>query len=156
MSHAAAPWDLNEEQSLVRQTAREFSRSELQPLAASIDENQVIPSTLWKRIAELSLLGVPIPEEFGGMGLSALCGATAVEEVAYACASTSLALSAHVGLGASPVAKFGSGEQKKRVLPDACAGKGFIAFALTEPGAGSDAGGTQTTAVKKGERYVVN
>lgn len=156
MSHAAAPWDLSEEQKLVRQTASTFARTELQPLAASIDENQAIPPSLWQRIADQGLLGVPIPEEFGGLGLNALCGATAVEEIAVACASTALALSAHVGLGAAPVAKFGTAEQKQRVLPDACTGKGFIAFALTEPGAGSDAGGTQTKAVRKGDRYVVN
>jgi alkylation response protein AidB-like acyl-CoA dehydrogenase len=130
MTHSTAPWDLT--------------------------ENQAIPEKIWSRIAELGLLGVPLPEEFGGMGLNALCAATAVEEIAYACASTSLALSAHVGLGCSPIAKFGSDAQKKRFLPPACEGKGFVAFALTEPGAGSDAGGTQTVAVRKGDRFIVN
>src|SRR4051812_47806882 len=115
--------DISEEQSLVRQTARDFARNELMPLAASIDENESIPSTIWARLAELQLTGVPFPEQYGGMGLNALCGATVVEELAYACASTALALSAHVGLGTAPINKFGTEEQKKRFLPDLCTGK---------------------------------
>jgi alkylation response protein AidB-like acyl-CoA dehydrogenase len=148
--------DLSEEQALVRQTAREFARNELMPRAASIDENEKIPPEIWARLSELQLMGVPFPEQYGGMGLNALCSATVVEELAYACASTALAVSAHIGLGTSPINKFGTDEQKKRYLPDLVSGKKIIAFGLTEPGAGSDAGGTQTTAVRKGDHYIVN
>ncbi|HYG74779.1 MAG TPA: acyl-CoA dehydrogenase family protein [Planctomycetota bacterium] len=156
MNTVFAPLDLTEEQSLVRQTARDFAQNELKPLAAAIDEEQKIPPQVWSRLAELQLLGVAIPEELGGMGLNALCAATMVEELAAVCASTALAVSAHVGLGTAPVAKFGTAEQKKRFVPDFCSARKVIAFGLTEPGAGSDAGGTQTRAVLKGDRYIVN
>jgi len=149
------PLNLSDEQSLVRQTAHDFAQHELAPHAAAIDEEQKIPPAIWARLAELQLLGVPIAERYGGMGLDLLCGATLVEELAAACASTALAVSAHAGLGASPVAKFGTEEQKKKFLPEFCSARKIIAFALTEPGAGSDAGGTQTTAVLKGDRYIV-
>jgi butyryl-CoA dehydrogenase len=150
------PLDITEEQALVRQTARNFARNELAPLAKSIDEHEKIPPQVWSRLAELQLLGVPIPEQYGGMGLNSLCNATMVEELAAVCASTALAVSAHVGLGTSPIAKFGTETQKKRFLPDLCSAKRIIAFSLTEPGSGSDAGGAQTTAVLKGDRYIVN
>jgi alkylation response protein AidB-like acyl-CoA dehydrogenase len=152
----ASTWDQSENQTLVRQTASAFAHQVLQPQSAAIDASENIPPEIWSGLAAQGLLGVPLPEAYGGMGLDALCGATAVEELAWACASTALALSAHVGLGASPVARFGSDAQKSRFLPPACEGRGFIAFALTEPNAGSDAGGTQTVATKKGDRYVVN
>jgi len=150
------PLDLTEEQALVRQTARAFARNELAPLAKGIDEHEKIPPQVWTRLAELQLLGVPIPEAYGGMGLNSLCNATMVEELAAVCASTALAVSAHVGLGTSPIAKFGTEAQKKKYLPDLCTAKRIIAFSLTEPGSGSDAGGAQTTAVRKGDRYIVN
>jgi len=156
MTEVIAPLNLSDEQALVRQTVREFARGELQPLAAGIDANEKIPAEIWKRLSDLQLMGVPIPEQYGGMGLNSLCGCTVVEELAAVCASTALALSAHVGLGTAPIAKFGTEEQKKRFLPDLAGGKKIIAFGLTEPGAGSDAGGTQTVAVRKGDRYVVN
>ncbi|HEY3322108.1 MAG TPA: acyl-CoA dehydrogenase family protein [Planctomycetota bacterium] len=148
--------DLTEEQALVRQTARAFARNELAPLAAQIDEQERIPPQVWARLAELQLLGVAFPEEYGGMGLNVLCSATVVEELACVCASTALAVSAHIGLGTSPVMRFGSTEQKKRWGPELCGGKRIIAFGLTEPGAGSDAAGIQTRAVLKGDRYIVN
>ena len=151
-----APLDLTDEQALVRATTREFAQKELLPLAPSIDENEQIPPHIWKRLGELQLLAVPFPEEFGGMGLNALCAATVVEELACACASTALAAGAHVSLGTSPIAKFGNEVQKKKFLPDLCSGKRIAAFGLTEPGAGSDAGGTQTKAVRSGGRYIVN
>jgi alkylation response protein AidB-like acyl-CoA dehydrogenase len=158
MAQATLPqaYNLSEEQAAVRETARNFARNELLPLAASSDADEKIPPKIWSRLAELQLLGVPFPEEYGGMGLNSLCNATVIEELAYACASTALAVSAHIGLGSAPVAKYGSTEQKKRFLPEFCAGRKIIAFALTEPGAGSDAGGTQTRAEKKGDRYVLN
>jgi alkylation response protein AidB-like acyl-CoA dehydrogenase len=158
MSHSNAftPINVSDEQTAVRETASGFARNELKPLSKQIDEQHQIPPKIWARLAELQLLGVPFPEEYGGMGLNSLCNATMVEELATACASTALAASAHVGLGTAPIAKFGTKEQKQRFLPDLCTGKKIIAFGLTEPNAGSDAGGTQTKAVKKGDRYVIN
>ena len=151
-----APLNLSEEQALVRQTARSYSRTELQPLAAGIDENENIPSKVWARLAELQLLAVPFPETYGGMGLNSLCSSTVIEELARVCASTALAVSAHIGLGTAPIVKYGNEEQKKRFLPDLFSGKRIAVFGLTEPGAGSDAGGIQTRAVKKGDAYVLN
>jgi len=148
--------DLSDEQAMVRQTAQEFCRSQLQPLAASIDENQHIPKEIWKGLADANLLGVPFPETYGGMGLNVVCAAMVIEEIAKVCASTALSVAAHVSLGTSPINRFGTEAQKKRFLPDLATGKRLAAFGLTEPGAGSDAGGTQTRAVRKGDRYIVN
>jgi alkylation response protein AidB-like acyl-CoA dehydrogenase len=153
---AFEPINLTEEQGLVRETARGFARSELTPLAPEIDEKERMPRTVWNRLGALQLLGVPIPEEYGGMGLNALCAATVIEELAAACASTALSVAAHVGLGTLPIAKHGSAEQKKKYLPDLCVGKKLAAFGLTEPGAGSDAAALQTRAEKKGDRYILN
>ena len=155
-SDVFAPLDLSDEQAAVRQTAQAFCRTHLQPVAAAIDENQNIPQEIWKGLAGAGLLGVPFPESYGGMGLNAVCAATVVEELAKVCASTALSVAAHVSLGTAPINKFGTDEQKKRFLPDLATGKRLAAFGLTEPGAGSDAGGTQTRAVRKGDRYVVN
>jgi len=155
-SDVFTPVDVSEEQTLVRQTARKFCQSQLQPHAAAIDEKEQIPPQIWKGLADAQLLGVPFPEEYGGMGLNALCAATVIEELARVCASTALSVAAHVGLGTAPIAKFGTDEQKKRFLPDLASGKKLAAFGLTEPGAGSDAGRTQTRAVRKGDRYIVN
>ena len=158
--HAATdafePINLTEEQGLVRETVKGFARSELSPLAPEIDEKERIPRTIWNRLGQLQLLGVPVPAEYGGMGLSALCAATVVEELASACASTALSVAAHVGLGTMPIVKFGTDAQKQKYLPDLCTGKKLGAFGLTEPGAGSDAAALHTHAEKKGDRYVLN
>lgn len=150
------PLDLTEEQAAVRQTAQEFCKTHLQKAAAGIDENQQIPKEIWSALSAAQLLGVPFPESYGGMGLNLLCGATVVEEIARVCASTALSVAAHVSLGTSPINKFGTDAQKKKFLPELCTGKKIAAFGLTEPGAGSDAGGTQTRAVRKGDRFIVN
>ncbi|MCZ7644458.1 MAG: acyl-CoA dehydrogenase family protein [Planctomycetota bacterium] len=155
-SDAFEPFNLSEDQGLVRETARQFARSELQPLAPEIDEKERIPRQIWNRLGELQLLGAAFPEAYGGMGLDGLCAATVCEELATACASTALSVGAHISLGTSPIAKFGTEEQKKRWLPDLCSGKKIASFALTEPGSGSDAAGLATKAVKKGDKYVLN
>ncbi len=151
-----APLDLTDEQAAVRQTVQTFCKTHLQKVASEIDEKQHIPKEIWTALADAQLLGVPFPETYGGMGLNVLCGATVVEEIARVCASTALSVAAHVSLGTSPINRFGTDAQKKRFLPDLCTGKKLAAFGLTEPGAGSDAGGTQTRAVLKGDRYIVN
>ena len=155
-SDVFVPLDLTDEQAAVRQTAQSFCKTHLQKVATAIDEKQQIPAEIWTALSEAQLLGVPFPETYGGMGLNVLCGATVVEEIARVCASTALSVAAHVSLGTSPINRFGTDAQKKRFLPDLCTGKKLAAFGLTEPGAGSDAGGTQTRAVLKGDRYIVN
>lgn len=148
--------NFTDEQGMVRETVHGFARSELMPLAPEIDEKKRIPRQIYNRLGELQLLGVPVPEEYGGMGLDGLCAATVVEELAAACASTALSVAAHVGLVVSPVLRFGTEKQKKRWLPDLCSGKALGAFALTEPNSGSDAVAAQTKCVKKGDRWILN
>lgn len=148
--------NFSEEQGLVRETAHRFARSELMPLAPEIDGRERIPRQIWQRMGELQLLGVPFPEAYGGMGLNSLCASTVVEELAQACASTALSVAAHMGLAASPIARFGTEAQKQKWLPDLCSGKKIGAFALTEPGSGSDAAGLATKAERKGSKYILN
>lgn len=158
MSHSDAfePLNLTEDQGLVRETVRQFARSELTPLAPEIDEKERIPRQVWNRLGELQLLGVPFSEAYGGMGLNNLCAVTVCEELATACASTALSVGAHISLGTSPIAKFGAEAQKKRWLPDLCSGKKIASFGLTEAGSGSDASALQTAAIKKGDKYILN
>ncbi|MBI3829135.1 MAG: acyl-CoA dehydrogenase family protein [Planctomycetes bacterium] len=148
--------NFTEEQGLVRETAHKFARSELMPLAPEIDAKERIPRPIWSRLGELQLLGAPFPEEYGGMGLNTLCAVTIVEELAQACASTALSVAAHMSLATAPIARFGNEAQKKKWLPDLCTGKKLGAFALTEPGSGSDAAGLATKAVRKGDKYILN
>jgi len=155
-SNAFEAHNVTEEQRLVRETARSFARSELMALAPEIDEKERLPRQIWTRLGELQLLGVSVPEKYGGMGLDALCAATVAEELAAACASTALSVAAHSGLAVSPIARFGTEEQKQKYLPDLCNARKLGAFALTEPGSGSDAAGLVTRAERKGDNYILN
>lgn len=148
--------NLSEEQAAVRETTRQFAQQELQPVAAQIDRDQKIPDNIWERLAELQLLGAAIPPEYGGLGLNLLCGITIVEELARVCASTALSVSAHTGLCASPLVRFGSESQKQNFLPPLALGTTLGAFGLTEPSAGSDAANAKTVAVQKGDKFIVN
>ena len=148
--------NLSEEQVSVRDTTRQFARQELQPVAAQIDRDQKIPPHIWERLAELQLLGAAIPPEYGGLGLNLLCGITIVEELARVCASTALSVSAHTGLCASPLVRFGNEDQKHKFLPTLALGSTLGAFGLTEPSAGSDASNVQTQAVQRGDKFIVN
>ena len=149
-------FDLSEPQLMIRDMVREFARTEVAPLAFEIDEHHRFPVETWKKIVELGLPGIPFPEELGGSGGDTLSYVIAVEEISRACASTGITLAAHVSLGTSPIFNFGNAEQKRRFLPPLCAGERLAAFGLTEPEAGSDAGGTKTRAVLTGDHYVVN
>jgi alkylation response protein AidB-like acyl-CoA dehydrogenase len=147
---------LNEEQKMFRRTVREFAEKEVAPRAAETDETGQFPWPIVERMAALGLMGLPIPEEYGGAGADTLSYAIAVEEIARACGSTAITLAAHVSLACKPLLMFGSEEQKRRYLVPLAQGKWLGAFGLTEPGAGSDAGACKTTAHLDGDEWVIN
>ena len=153
---ASLALDLTEEQTLIRDTAREVARSEFAPRALKADETGAFPEENIRKMAELGLLGIPVPQEYGGAGAGVLVFALAMEEIASVCASTALTLAAHTSLGTMPIIDFGSEEQKRKYVPRLAAGEMLGSYGLTEPGAGSDAGGTQTKARREGEGYVVD
>lgn len=147
---------LTEEQELLRQTAYDFAQNELKPRAAKFDQQEFIDEDIIKKMGELGFLGICFPEEYGGAGMDTVCYSIAVEEISRACASTGITLAAHISLGTNPIYLFGNDEQKKKWLPKLCSGEELGSFGLTEPNAGSDAGGTETTAVKNGNTWVLN
>ena len=146
----------SEQHLAVREMVREFARDEVAPVAAQFDADSIFPWENVKRMGELGLLGVPWPEEMGGAGFDLLSYMITIEELAKVDASTGLTVSAHTTLGTSPIVHFGTAEQKTRYVPLLASGKVLGGFGLTEPDAGSDAGGTRTTAVKRGDHYVIN
>ncbi len=147
---------LTEEQKMVKDMVRDFAEGEVKPRAAEIDENERFPEEIIPKLAELGLLGITIPEEYGGSGMDTVSYAIAVEELSRVCASTGITLAAHISLGTQPFVMFGTEEQKQKYIPKLCDGTFLGAFGLTEPNAGSDAGGTQTTAVLDGDEWVIN
>ena len=149
-------FELDEEQRLVRNMVHDFAQAEIAPRAAEVDKSEEFPADNIAKMAELGLLGLPYPEEYGGGGGDYLSYAIAVEEIARACGSTALIYAAHVSLGCGPIYSFGTEAQKQKWLPLLCSGRGLGAFGLTEPEAGSDAGSTRTTAVRDGDEYVLN
>ncbi|TMQ61083.1 MAG: acyl-CoA dehydrogenase [Candidatus Eisenbacteria bacterium] len=149
-------YELTEEQSRLRDMLHEFADKEIAPKAARFDEANEFPWENIKKMRELGLFGMIFPEEYGGQGLDTLSYVIAVEEISRACASTGITLAAHVSLGTSPIYNFGTQEQKRKYLPALCTGEKLAAFGLTEPEAGSDAGGTKTRAVLDGGTYTVN
>ena len=146
----------SEQHLAVRDMVRSFAQEAVAPVAAQFDESQEFPWENVKKMGELGLLGIPWPEELGGSGLDTMSFIIAIEELARVCASHSITISAHTTLGTSPIVNFGTDEQKRRFVPLLASGKVLGGFGLTEPGAGSDAGGTKTVAVKKGSHYVLN
>lgn len=149
-------FQLSEEQLMVRQTAREFAEKEIKPRAAEIDATGEFPTEIIKKLAQLNFLGITIPEEYGGGGLDAISYAIVIEEISRACASTGVILSVNNSLICEPILTFGTDSQKKNYLPDLASGKKLGCFALTEPEAGSDASNLKTTAVLKGDHYILN
>ncbi|MEX2181017.1 MAG: acyl-CoA dehydrogenase [Gemmatimonadaceae bacterium] len=139
-----------------REMVRAFAREEVAPVARHFDDTQDFPWANVKKMADLGLLGIPWPEALGGAGLDTISFIIAIEELARVCASHSITISAHTTLGTSPIVNFGTDAQKKRWVPRLAGGKVLGGFGLTEPNAGSDAGGTQTTAVRKGSHYILN
>jgi len=148
--------DLTDEQRMLRDTVRKFAVEELEPIAAEIDRTCRFPTETWRKMADLGLCGIPISDEYGGAGLDQLSYILCIEEVARVCASTALTLAAHVSLGTYPIYAWGSEELRRKFVPDLASGRALGAYGLTEPGAGSDSGGTKTTAVRKGDVYVLN
>ena len=145
---------LKEEHLQVREMARKFADEVVAPRARELDETETFPDDIVRQMAELGFLGLPFPEEYGGAGLDTLAYVIAVEEIARACGSTAITLAAHVSLACGPVYLIGNEEQKRTFLTPMAKGEAIGAFGLTEPGAGSDAAGTQTRAeaVKGGWR----
>jgi alkylation response protein AidB-like acyl-CoA dehydrogenase len=149
-------YELTEEQERLRDMLREFADQEIAPQAARYDEANEFPWDNVKKMRDLGLFGIIFPEEYGGQGLDTLSYVLAVEEISRACASTGITLAAHVSLGTSPIFNFGTEAQKRKYLPALCSGEKLAAFGLTEPEAGSDAGGTKTRAILEGSQYTVN
>jgi butyryl-CoA dehydrogenase len=147
---------LKEEHHQVRETARNFADEVLAPRSREIDEREEFPADVVKQMGELGFLGLPFPEKYGGAGLDTLAYIIAVEEVSRACASTGITLAAHVSLGCGPVYANGTEEQKMKYLVPMAKGEALGAFGLTEPGAGSDAAGTKTRAVRCEGGWKVN
>ncbi|MBR5756597.1 MAG: acyl-CoA dehydrogenase [Firmicutes bacterium] len=135
---------------------KDFAENAVAPIAAELDEQERFPEELLPTMAEMGLMGIPFPEEYGGTGMDELSYVQCVEEISKKCASTGVTLSAHTSLGAWPIYHFGTDEQKAKYLPDLCSGKKLGAFGLTEPGAGTDAAGQKTVAEDKGDYYLMN
>jgi alkylation response protein AidB-like acyl-CoA dehydrogenase len=149
-------FDLTSEQKMIRKLMRDFAEAEVAPSADERDQTKRFPKEIFEKMAELNLMGLPFPEEFGGAGADTISFAIAVEELSRVCASTGITYSAHISLGCAPIYLFGTQEQKQKYLVPLCQGETLGAFGLTEPNAGSDAGGTRTKAVKEGDYWVIN
>jgi len=147
---------LNENQKMIRQMARDFAKAKLAPIAAEIDHTAVFPEATVREMGALGFLGLTAPEEFGGVGADITSYALVVEEISRVCGSHGLTVAAHNSLGVWPIVALGTQAQKEKFLPSATAGKSLLSFGLTESGAGSDAGGTRTTAVRDGDYWVLN
>jgi len=146
----------NEQHLAVREMVRAFARDEVAPIAAQYDESQDFPWATVKRMGELGLLGIPWDESLGGSGFDLIAYVIAIQEIAKVCASHAITISAHTTLGTSPIVHFGTAAQKEKYVPLLASGAVLGGFGLTEPEAGSDAGATKTTAVKKKGHYLLN
>jgi butyryl-CoA dehydrogenase len=151
----ASPF-LSEEHLQVRSMVRDFALAEVAPLATELDELKRFPSETIPKLAELGLLGVPWPDDVGGAGLDYRAYAIVVEELSRVCGTTGITVAAHTSLGTGPIFHFGTAEQRQRYVPRLASGEMLAAFALTEPGAGSDAKATRVTAIQHGDHYLVN
>ena len=149
-------YDLTDEQQNIQRLARDFAQQEIRPVAEELDRTKTFPYEIVEKLAELGLMGMPFPQEYGGGGTDNLSYALAIEELGRVDSSVCITVAAHTSLGTWPIYAFGSDEQKQQWLPDLCAGKRLWSFGLTEPEAGSDAGNTRTTAKLDGGEWVVN
>ena len=149
-------FDLSHEQQAIRSLAREFADGEVRPAAEELDRTKSFPYAIVRQLAELGLMGIPYPEEYGGGGADTLSYALVVEELARVDSSVAITLAAHISLGTWPIYAFGSDEQKQEWLPALCSGQKLGAFGLTEPEAGSDAGNTRTRATEDNGDWVID
>jgi short-chain 2-methylacyl-CoA dehydrogenase len=149
-------FELTDEQRLLRDTVREFARSEVAPGAEELDRTKSFPYELVEQMGKLGLMGIPFPEEFGGGGADTLAYAIAIEELARVDSSVCITVAAHTSLGTMPIHLWGTREQKEEWLPELCAGRRLAAFGLTEPEAGSDAGNTRTRARLDDGEWVID
>lgn len=148
--------EYTEEQLMLCDMVREFANSEIEPVAAELDETGEFPWENIKKMGELGLMGIPFPEKYGGAGMDTLSFVLAIEELGRVCGSTCLITAAHTSLCATPIYLFGTEEQKQKYLPALAKGKSLGSFCLTEPDSGSDAGAAKTVAVLEGDNYVLN
>jgi alkylation response protein AidB-like acyl-CoA dehydrogenase len=148
--------DLSAEQELIRKTVREFALERVAPMAEELDREHRFPYELVQEMAELGLMGIPIPQEYGGGGGDTLSYAIAIEELTRVDSSVAITVAAHTSLGTMPIYLYGTEEQKREWLPDLASGRRLAAFGLTEPGAGSDAGATRTSAELRDGQWVID
>ncbi|MBL7095960.1 acyl-CoA dehydrogenase [candidate division KSB1 bacterium] len=147
---------LTEEQKMLQEMVSKFAKEEIAPVASELQEKGIFPAEIIKKLSELGVMGIGYPEEYGGAGMDFVSYMLAVEAISQYCASTGVIVSAHSSLAVDPIFRFGTEEQKKKYLPDMCSGKKIGCHALTEPGAGSDAGTIKTTAKLEGDKWVLN
>ncbi|MBS4536705.1 acyl-CoA dehydrogenase [Clostridium sp. D2Q-14] len=149
-------FSLTKEQEMIRKVINDFAENEVKPIAAEIDETERFPKETVEKMVKADMMGIPFPKEYGGAGGDDLAYVIAVEELSKKCATTGVILSAHTSLGTWPIYKYGTEEQKQKYLRPLAEGKHLGAFGLTEPNAGTDASGQQTTAVLEGDHYILN
>jgi alkylation response protein AidB-like acyl-CoA dehydrogenase len=149
-------YELTAEQNMILKMIREFADEEVAPGALERDRTKEFPKEIFNKLSEMGVMGLPFPEEYGGGGADTVSFAIVTEELSRACGSTGITYSAHISLGGAPLYLFGTEEQKQKYLVPICTGESFGAFGLTEPNAGSDAGGTRTTAVENDGEFIIN
>lgn len=149
-------FDLTQEQQMIKRTIKEFADKVVAPGAIDRDRTNEFPEEIFKQLSDMGMMGLPFDEKYGGAGADTTSFAIVTEELSRACASTGITYSAHISLGGAPLNLFGTDEQKEKYLAPICSGESFGAFGLTEPNAGSDAGGTETRAVEDGDDWVIN
>ncbi|TWT08242.1 acyl-CoA dehydrogenase [Planococcus sp. CPCC 101016] len=149
-------FDLTQEQQMIKKTIKEFADKVVAPGAIDRDRSKAFPTEIFKQLSDMGMMGLPFDEKYGGAGADTTSFAIVTEELSRACASTGITYSAHISLGGAPLNLFGTEEQKEKYLAPICTGESFGAFGLTEPNAGSDAGGTETRAVEDGDEWVIN
>ena len=149
-------FQLTEQQQLFKKTIKEFADKEIKPLASKIDKEEYFPWELYKKMGKLGLMGMTVPTQYGGAGIDRVSYMIALEEISRVCGSTGITVEAHNSLGVGHIYEKGTEEQRKKYLPHLLHGEAIAAWALTEPNAGSDAAGLQTTAVLDGDEWVLN
>jgi butyryl-CoA dehydrogenase len=147
---------LTDEQKMLKEMVSKFAKEHIAPIAKETDREAKFPSSVIKEAAELGLMGIAYPDEYGGAGMDYISYMLAIEEISRYCASTGVIISAHSSLATDPIYRFGTETQKKKYLPDMCSGRKLGCFCLTEPGSGSDAGATKTTAKLVGDTWLLN